>query len=140
MFTQRDIVLLVALSFSWAVQGPKAAADCQGGPYTQVAFWWQLNRACQGQTSARDCCAADTGVHLIISHHHISLILDISDIALCFVLWLKTGVPMQRFNQANFLKRTIFELIAQELLETLMPESKDPSAHGNVADEKAAAG
>lgn len=33
----------------------------------------------------------------------------------------------QRFNQGNALKRTIFELIAQELLPTLVP---DNSAHG----------
>ncbi len=34
---------------------------------------------------------------------------------------------VQRFNQGSALKRTIFELIAQELLLTLVP---DPSAHG----------
>ncbi|BDA49651.1 probable calcium-dependent protein kinase 17 at N-terminal half [Coccomyxa sp. Obi] len=34
---------------------------------------------------------------------------------------------IQRFNQGNALKRTIFELIAQELLPTLVP---DTSAHG----------
>ena len=41
-------------------------------------------------------------------------------------------VPLQRFNQANLLKRTIFELIAEELLQTLMPESRDPSSHGSM--------
>ncbi|CAL5220717.1 g2773 [Coccomyxa viridis] len=39
---------------------------------------------------------------------------------------------IQRFNQANLLKRTIFELIAEELLQTLMPESRDPSSHGSM--------
>lgn len=36
----------------------------------------------------------------------------------------------QRFNQSNALKRTIFELIAQELLLTLVP---DPSVHGSAS-------
>ena len=43
-------------------------------------------------------------------------------------------LTMQRFNQANVLRRTIFELIAQELLATLMPESRDTSSHGSTWD------
>jgi hypothetical protein len=46
----------------------------------------------------------------------------------------------QRFNQANLLKRTIFELIAQELLQTLMPESREPSTHGSMRDGSTVAG
>ncbi|CAK0783368.1 hypothetical protein CVIRNUC_006567 [Coccomyxa viridis] len=41
---------------------------------------------------------------------------------------------IQRFNQANVLRRTIFELIAQELLATLIPESRDTSSHGSTWD------
>jgi hypothetical protein len=53
---------------------------------------------------------------------HIPKILRLFDILYCW-LW-------QRFNQGNVLKRTIFELIAQELLQTLVP---DPSVHGASA-------
>lgn len=43
------------------------------------------------------------------------------------VLQLSCVGAAQRFNQGSALKRTIFELIAQELLLTLVP---DPSLHG----------
>ena len=60
---------------------------------------------------------------------------------LCNLLYIEHIMcSPQRFNQANLLKRTIFELIAQELLETLMPESREPSTHGSMRDGSMAAG
>lgn len=40
------------------------------------------------------------------------------------------ALVVQRFNQGNILKRTIFELIAQELLQTLVP---DPSIRAGLS-------
>ena len=53
---------------------------------------------------------------------------------------MKRKYALQRFNQANLLKRTIFELIAQELLQTLMPDSRDPSSHGDMPEACVATG
>lgn len=46
-------------------------------------------------------------------------------------------LSLQRYAQTNVLKRTIFELIAEELIKTMthqMSHTPDPSAHGGQQD------
>lgn len=75
----------------------------------------------------RQSCSASRSVH-----HTVTFCLAIHAPLSTHDLRLTIMVPLQRFNQANLLKRTIFELIAEELLQTLMPESRDPSSHGSM--------
>ena len=41
-------------------------------------------------------------------------------------------MSLQRYAQGNALKRTIFELIAHEIIK-MVPDTPDPSDHGNAS-------